>query len=803
MNVNQLVFLILVLLTIPVSISAITTLIQPGGEIFLGEEGLDIRAAVPPPYDSIAYFPPGSSPGRDMPLDVRNVDSQFFSASPSLYLDRIGSWYQWDSRRGTPGTIAFTMREPRVSVRIVQKASMEDVSSGTVSQGTALLIQLDTNLGPVTQRPGYNQAVDGVLDLLITTPGGGVMTGVETYGAGLVSLSRITPQGSLQTVPALNTGGWDTGAKGARGNSLYSAGTYIVQPRLSFNRVDENLRSSGHGVYLHEATVTLGSDRARITTRGDQIIRGNAFTVTISGSQGSSVYLWVDAGSKSGMQGDQPPMILFAQEGVSQDDPNGPNLIGSYQPSSEGGRSIRELVPGIPYGGVKYYALVTPDRDGRRIVEFRTSSQTDDAQYRLKIESPSGTGQPLTDEVQITVAKGSVSLVSGKGTYAIGEEVKLSGHNSESCDTYLFITGPNLPSNGARLDQPRQAVRSGDPSSFTVASGDCETWEYRLYTGDLGIDAGTYTIYAVPGPIDRYNLGSVPYQTIPLTLRRPYVTLQNQETTVASGDSLILTGRSSSTSGSGVAIWIFGKNFFVYDLATVERDGAFEYELSGPQTAGMVAGQYAVIIQHPMGNGEFDVWLDGQRQLVLGRYPYSGAPVFRVGGPGALMGPEAANALISALNSQFIDDTYTRYDIHVTSPKITINSTSLSQDAGRPVIIEGTTNLAAGKRLLIEISDNRFTPTRKSDPGSAYGFSGTAEIWQGDGDRFFSLTVPAGKLVPGEYRIFVQAVESEATTSDLLTITIPKPVEPIPIVPLVQVTVNETRLQDLNGTSNI
>ncbi|PKL59550.1 MAG: hypothetical protein CVV33_07255, partial [Methanomicrobiales archaeon HGW-Methanomicrobiales-4] len=584
---------------------------------------------------------------------------------------------------------------------------------------------------------------------------------------------------------------------------LYSAGTYVVKPRLAFNRVDENLRSTSREFFIREATVTLGSDRAKVTSRDDQIIRGSAFTITVTGSQGSPVYVWMDAGSKSGMPGDQPPMILFAQEGVSQDDPNGPYLIGSYRPSSEGGQSIRDIVPREPYSGVKYYALVTPDRNGKRIVEFRTSEQTDDTRYTVKIESPSATGQTLTDEVQITVVKGSVSLVSGKGAYAIGEEVKLSGHNSESCDTYLFITGPNLPSAGARLDQPRQAVRSGVPSSFTVASGDCETWEYKLYTGNLGIDAGTYTIYAVPAPVDRYNLGSVPYQTIPLTLRRPYVTLQNQETDVAKGDSLILTGRSSGTSGSGVAIWIFGKNFFVYDEADVERDGTFEYELTGPQTSGMVAGQYAVIIQHPMGNGEFDIWPDGQRQLVLGRYPYSGAPVFRVGGSGSLMGPEAANALINALNSQFIDDTYTRYDIHVTSPRITINSTSLRQEVGRPVIIEGTTNLAAGKRLLIEISDNRFTPTRKSERESIYGFSGTAEIWQGDGDRFFSLMVPAGRLEPGEYRILVQAVESDATTSALLTITAPKPVEPVPQVTLVNMTANETRQQDSNGTSGL
>ena len=793
----------LFLLLIPVSVSATTLIIPRGGEIFLGEEGLDVRAAVPPPYDSIAFFPAGSSTSREMPLDIRQIETRSFSATPSLYLDRLGSWYQWDSRRGVAGSLAFTIRDPRVSVRIIQQTTMEDVSSGTIPRGTALYLQLDTNLGSVAQRPGYNPVSDGVLDLLITTPGGGTITGVETKRGGQVSLSRITLEGSLQTIPASSTGGWDTGATGAGVNYLYSAGTYVVEPRFSFNRVDENLRQNGRGSFARGASVTLGSDQAKITTRDEQVIRGNSFSVTVSGTPGEPLYLWVDAGSMSGSPGDQPPMILFAQEGISQDTPGGPYLIGSYRPSSEGGRTIRDLVPHDPYDGVKYYAMVTPDRDGKRTIELRTTEQTDDTRYTLKIESGSGSGQRISDDIGITVVKGSVSVITGKDVYSIGEEVRLSGHNSESCETYLFITGPNLPPGGGRLDRPRQEVRSGVPSSFTVASGDCETWEYRLYTGDLGVDAGTYTIYAVPAPLDRYNLGSSPYQTIPLTLRRPYVTLQNQETTVARGDSLTLTGYSAGGSGSDVAVWIFGRNFFRYDQANVDRDGTFEYEIPGWQTDSMVPGQYVVIIQHPMGNGQFDLWPDSQRQLILGRYPYPGAPVFRVGGPGSLMGSEAANALISGLNSAYIDDTYTRYDIHVTSPRITINSSSLRQEAGYPVVIEGTTNLAAGKRLLIEISDNRFMPTKKTDWEGSYGYSGTAEIRQGSGDRFFSLTVPSGRLVPGEYRIIVQATESDAMTSGLLTIIPPAKAGEIPSLSPVNGTQNLTSEISVNNTSVI
>lgn len=773
MNPRFFCLYVCILLCVPAIAGAATTIIPPGGDIFLGEEGLDIRAAVPPPYNAIAFFPPGSSPMRDVPLDIRTIDTSRFTVSPGLYTDRTGTWYQWDTRRGAAGSVAFTIREPRISIRIIQERTMEDVSSGTVPRGTGLLFQIDTNTGTVSQRPGYNPAVDGILNLLITTPGGGVITAIEAKNGASVSLTGLTPSGSLPTVPSRMTGGWDTGASARGGSSLYGSGTYQVKPEFTFNRIDENLRSPERVYGISGASMTLGSDRVSITTRDDTVTRGSSFSVTISGSPGVPVYFWVDAGSKSGAGGDQPPMILFAQEGVRQDSPGGPYAIGSYQPSSQGGRTLHDLVPGQPYEGVKYYAQIVPDRYGVRTFELRTSDQTDDTRYTLRVETGPGGGSQHSDETQISVVKGRVSVVTGKDIYPIGEEVKLSGVNSESCETYLFITGPNLPSGGARLDRPREAVITGNPSSFTSASGDCETWQYTLYTGNLGLDAGTYTIYAVPSPVDRFNLGSVPYQTIPLTLRRPSVTMRQQETDVARGDSLIITGQSSGGGGSAVAIWIFGKNYFWYDEVSVERDGYFEYELAGWQTGSMVAGQYVVIVQHPMSNGEFDIWPDGARNLILGRYPYPGAPIFRVGGPGALMGSAAAQALITALDSQFIDDTYSRWDIRVTSPKISVNESSLTQVTGEPVVIEGTTNLGLGKRLLVEITDNRFAPTSKNDRTGSYGYSGTAIIVDRNGERSFVFTVPAGRLAPGEYRFIIQAVESDAMTSGLLIITEP------------------------------
>ncbi|KLK89234.1 hypothetical protein SZ63_02010 [Methanoculleus sediminis] len=103
-----------------------------------------------------------------------------------------------------------------------------------------------------------------------------------------------------------------------------------------------------------------------------------------------------------------------------------------------------------------------------------------------------------------------------------GSEVTLTGTSTGSDTVYLFVTGPNLPVNGGRLDDPHTPVRSGDGGSFTAVTVDAGgRWTYRWRTGEAGLDPGTYTVYAVEAPVDRRNLSGHGYTTIPVTLGSP------------------------------------------------------------------------------------------------------------------------------------------------------------------------------------------------------------------------------------------------------------------------------------------
>lgn len=131
---------------------------------------------------------------------------------------------------------------------------------------------------------------------------------------------------------------------------------------------------------------------------------------------------------------------------------------------------------------------------------------------------------------------------------AIGDPVHLTGFAPGSDAVYLFLTGPNLPGNGVRLDDISAPVISGDSSSFTRASVDNDRWEYSWYTRTKGgtPDAGTYTIFIVTTPVGRRDLAGAPYATIMVSLGSPglYILPSGGVTILSSprGDDMVLDG---------------------------------------------------------------------------------------------------------------------------------------------------------------------------------------------------------------------------------------------------------------------
>jgi PGF-CTERM protein len=455
------------------------------------------------------------------------------------------------------------------------------------------------------------------------------------------------------------------------------------------------------------------------------------------------------------------------------------------------GTNVSSDIPSLTgFATVNPWAVVVKTGSGGKItVGLTTDGSTKDAVYTLraeKMDSMTSLNNQLYDTVKVKVEKGAVTVTaSGDGSYYLGEEVTYSGTNTDTNDVYMFITGPNLPSNGGVLTAPQTPVNtsaaSADNTHETVKTDD--TWEYKWDTSGLSLDAGTYTIYATSKLVNKNGLTNAKYDTISIVVKKPFVTATTSASTVAKGDKLYIRGTAEGNPTEGVAIWVLGKNYWngaatpmansQQKTETVNDDGSFEYELGTADTQNLAAGQYFVVVQHPMYNNKFDVVVDATTQVdrVFVKNQLSSAAAgtadnsqFLIWGNGKLQGSDAAEALIDAINSPDIDDTYYKLTFLVEEPWIRINSIG-DHYVGDQFTITGTTNLAVGDDLIVEVTSSSFQPTQKSQSGEFSGASSTVQVAEGTTYNEWSMDVDASTFKPDEYIVKVEAIEADATAT--------------------------------------
>jgi hypothetical protein len=253
------------------------------------------------------------------------------------------------------------------------------------------------------------------------------------------------------------------------------------------------------------------------------------------------------------------------------------------------------------------------------------------------------------------VMAGEVTITaSGTQTYFRGEEISFSGTNTESGTTYLFMTGPSLPPIGSQIQYPGNPVTDGVSATFQTADVRSDgTWYWTWNTAGSGLDAGTYTIYAVSGPRDRDNLAGVQYQTVSVVIKKPFI----EASSSLNGDSLDISGSAVGNPSHGVQIWILGENYAEIRTVPVDQTGSFRFTIPYGTAANPAHGMFSVILQHPMMNDQFDI-VRSEINPDYVRNIQTGSDLFPLFGPSARKGSEAAVMLFQALNDPRVDDTY-------------------------------------------------------------------------------------------------------------------------------------------------
>ncbi len=776
---------LLALAMIAVLPAAAATIIPAAGDtVFRGEQGLNI--AVPmagATSQNLYWWDAGSAVNTTgYSATVAVSDNTNFFVDPAM---QTGAWY-----KPVAGgyLLAVTVAEPNLAISVWDMNNVDRTDGAVIRLAglpqSELKFRIISNLDAMTAQRGFNNTAN--VTIRVGTPDGNVFTSLINASGQMTALTPRDPKFYASNQTAIRANPWWVYSNASAGeqqdvwdvsNAQYPRGTYTFWATCNVNSMNDNYNVVGKTKSTTH-TIELIDEDTTITASKDTVVRNNDFAVTITGRPNSYYALWVKGSATE--SNITVPRIKTGQQGVVVSDA----LVGAY--TWKTGTTVTADTPGanallnILADGTGSYANVTTNDNGVRTVQFMTNQSTNDKTFTIRVQrTQAAVITDDYDEVKVKVEKGAVTITaSGDRTYYLGQEVTLSGTNSDSGTTYLFITGPNLPGAGGDINDPSNAITAGGATNIaiqrTVKSDD--TWDYKWMTGDAMLDPGTYTIYAVSQENDKNNLANVKYGTVSVVIRKGFITATPSATTVAKGDKLYVRGTAEGEPAN-IQIWLFGVNKFQMEQQNVEDDASFEYEITGATTAGLSAGQYFIVAQHPMANGLFDVYDDdttlvgttfvGTRNAINAGPAVNniGAELFIAEGNGRLQGSDAAEALTRLLDLQSIDDTYTKLTFLVEEPWIRLDTVG-DKYVGTQFPITGTTNLAVDNELIIEVTSSSFKPTDKTASGEFAGQSGVVKVVQGDaGYNTFTMDVDASGFTPDEYIVKVESIEADATTT--------------------------------------
>jgi len=164
-----------------------------------------------------------------------------------------------------------------------------------------------------------------------------------------------------------------------------------------------------------------------------------------------------------------------------------------------------------------------------------------------------------------------------------------------------------------------------------------------------------------------------------------------------------------------------------------------------------------------MMNGQFDIVYDASSGTV--KNVQTGKTIYQFTGSGSLQSTDSITALMSAIGSQNIDDTFATVTFFVSQPAVSVNSIG-DIPQGENFTLNGTTSLAAGDNLMVDITSSSFSPTSKSTSSGFSGAGGMVTVVPGgNGQNTWSFDVDTSTFTPDEYLVTVSAVTQSATVS--------------------------------------
>jgi hypothetical protein len=240
------IVLALALLILPAGVMAAAAIstIAAGNTVFLGEEGLDITAAMSG-NTRIGWWASAANIYNTAPsytIMVSNPSS--FSVSPSEFSGRLGPWYRINasgvncpsSGCNAPSSLAFTVADPNLDIRVEDATLGYDATDGWIPLDDEVQFRITTNLYQITQRPGVSAVP---IRIYVRSPDGATLSALTNKAGTTTSLMDVP----VTSTPYSTGPIWDTGRR-----DTYPSGTYAIWAECNVNSMNDNYGALGKTV---------------------------------------------------------------------------------------------------------------------------------------------------------------------------------------------------------------------------------------------------------------------------------------------------------------------------------------------------------------------------------------------------------------------------------------------------------------------------------------------------------------------------------------------------------------------------
>ncbi|MBO5430824.1 PGF-CTERM sorting domain-containing protein, partial [Methanocorpusculum sp.] len=581
---------------------------------------------------------------------------------------------------------------------------------------------------------GIVNAANGLIGGTVAAEGEVNFTGATgTNNVAAVGLIFTSPSGVVSTtfsdkdfMQTTDVGPFNLSADVESG--LWKVQTYFGKTDL----VDNGLPTefwAGKDVY----TFTIAPTDVTITADKDSVVQGNPIKITVTGIPGETYAVKVSGGKLD---------VYPGQPGVGDS------------------------------GELDSFEVTTGD-NGKITFSVKSDKKGD---FTIAVwEIPElGAAAPAEAEaeVEVTVEKGELTAESVEDSYIIGTKMKLTGTNSIGGELDYYIAGTNYDL--VKLVES-EGKKDGTAWSVTLA-----------FPADADLpDAGTYTIYVTTETNPQYDdndelkeaITEVPYTTVSVALKQPFLSVTEAPEIVVQGAEAEIKGTAEAT--KTLAVYLFGTNYFnaatnddnskfgaAYKANGVEfievKKNAFTITLNESLTESLAAGQYFMVIQHPMYDKLFNIYATADNISVAateGNALAAGTALFDVKDR---QKANAAQALCDELDAQKIDDMYVKLSFIVAAGTSTINPIPAEVAQGTKLTVSGSTNLGEGELVTVEMLSTAFAAVPKETVGSA---SFISLITKTDKDGNWEVTFDTSNLNVDEYTVTaaVEGFDSSST----------------------------------------